>query len=727
MREISSYRIPDKNLRSNKARRTRSTGPLTPSSSYSFPFAPRTDPPYHINNHLTTNVHRHHTAHRRHRDGSTTPGSPHPGPIVLDDPGSLQRSASPDGSLDLRRLRYRSSSDRHTSMPSIRTKRASDAYTEHITGDAANPAVDCTYDVISTPRRNSHPFTAATTAIAPSSPQPWPRRSAHGRRAFRNGGLLDSSVSAPTTPSYATGNSGGGGSSSVGGGADVHSSSSSRGRVASWYPRMHRIASGRELHAADAVSNGDWDRAPPSAMANRVINTTPSMAHSSLLPSPFADNRPRSDPQNQEHPVQQLNDPGGADAADDSSASASSWFWASSAPGTLLPALSDTVDRYIRPLVPASPTSYLSSVGWTSAFASGRRAGQGDDGVPIEHRNSSHPAAHCSGSNPTNNSSNSSSSRYYMHGGVSTHPSRREAMERYACSARMQARATTSSTATSLPCAPPGKVIGGGESAVSSVGLDGDCPEWIRQAVTDDHLLQLGAMLDEPTCVAALETLGLTPACSTHDALYGVAEDIAHLGVAGRVDGDNTERGNTSSYNSATGPMATSASPPPPRFPPCTWDAVVKESKPGLSLKVWRMPLRQGLYIYRSSVFMEGMDPREVRPFHLDDQARSLWDDSALSVERLPPPQAVDPGNFVDDDCSSAGRVHHDNEQQQQQHVSRHAESCIHQYISRFPRPMAPREYTYARRVWNRPSDGGCYVIARHADGLNNEGTHQWY
>lgn len=26
---------------------------------------------------------------------------------------------------------------------------------------------------------------------------------------------------------------------------------------------------------------------------------------------------------------------------------------------------------------------------------------------------------------------------------------------------------------------------------------------------------------------------------------------------------------------------------------------------------------------------------------------------------------------------------------------------------------MAAREYTYARRVWHRPSDGGCYAICR--------------
>lgn len=69
---------------------------------------------------------------------------------------------------------------------------------------------------------------------------------------------------------------------------------------------------------------------------------------------------------------------------------------------------------------------------------------------------------------------------------------------------------------------------------------------------------------------------------------------------------------------------------------------------------------------------------------------RSLWDDGALCVLRVPTPDAP--------------------------HPSRHAESCMHKYVSRFPRPMAPREYDYARRVWHRPSDGGCYAISRQVE-----------
>ena len=45
--------------------------------------------------------------------------------------------------------------------------------------------------------------------------------------------------------------------------------------------------------------------------------------------------------------------------------------------------------------------------------------------------------------------------------------------------------------------------------------------------------------------------------------------------------------------------------------------------------------------------------------------------------------------------------------------LRKHTEWCLHQYRSRFPRPLAAREYQYARRVWHRPCDGGCYVVCR--------------
>jgi hypothetical protein len=40
-------------------------------------------------------------------------------------------------------------------------------------------------------------------------------------------------------------------------------------------------------------------------------------------------------------------------------------------------------------------------------------------------------------------------------------------------------------------------------------------------------------------------------------------------------------------------------------------------------------------------------------------------------------------------------------------------ESGIMQALVQFPKPMASRSYIYVRRVWHRPSDGGCYCLSK--------------
>jgi hypothetical protein len=40
-------------------------------------------------------------------------------------------------------------------------------------------------------------------------------------------------------------------------------------------------------------------------------------------------------------------------------------------------------------------------------------------------------------------------------------------------------------------------------------------------------------------------------------------------------------------------------------------------------------------------------------------------------------------------------------------------ETAVMQAQVQFPKPMASRSYIYARRVWARPSDGGCYCLSK--------------
>lgn len=235
--------------------------------------------------------------------------------------------------------------------------------------------------------------------------------------------------------------------------------------------------------------------------------------------------------------------------------------------------------------------------------------------------------------------------RYYNHGGIWTYSSNRAALQTAANVARhLEDNEGTHSSMT---------------SSVASIGLDGDCPERVRAIIPDDHLLQFGALLEEPASLEALAHLGIPAACSGPDALYGASASTSTPSSLPQSCAGNQFR---------------------------AWEPLVKDERPGLLIRAWRMPLRKGLYMYRTRVVIEGVSPMEVRPFHLDDHARELWDDGALSMRR-----------------TSHG-------------TSKHAESSIFVSVSKFPRPLAPRRYEYARRVWHRPLDGGCYAISQSCE-----------
>lgn len=113
------------------------------------------------------------------------------------------------------------------------------------------------------------------------------------------------------------------------------------------------------------------------------------------------------------------------------------------------------------------------------------------------------------------------------------------------------------------------------------------------------------------------------------------------------------------------------------------WEQVVCESTSSIRYWGWRRPLRNGLYMYMTrSVFLEST-PSEVRQFMLDDTYRLNWDTTMFRLESVVPRRAKP----QESDLLHA-RVH-------------------------FPKPLACRAYTYARRVWQRPADGGCYCLAR--------------
>lgn len=369
--------------------------------------------------------------------------------------------------------------------------------------------------------------------------------------------------------------------------------------------------------------------------------------------------------------------------------------WSSQATASLT-SLTARVDALLRPLVPPVPSTLMrwpSSAATTWSFHpiidkrnnADDGSGDGDDilsaDTTVTTRSSGDrnvhvvvPPVHKSPADRrvSLDANHGSSSRHYTHGGITAHPCRRATLEHYAYAARMASGNEKAAAFVTFP----GRVLrtsstinidiaamtnGSSSSAVASIGLDGDCPESIRQLITDEHLLQLGALMGESACAAVIKDTNLPFACTENDSLCG------------SPDYDHSQGANTSySASSLTG-----------------WEELpaVKNQGPGLRLRSWRLLMRKGLYAYKTVVEIDGIDPSDIRPFHLDDQARALWDDGALEVLR-PTPAG----------CTRA---------------SRHAESCLHSYLSKFPGPLASRRYNYARRVWHRPSDGGCYSIAQ--------------
>ncbi len=188
--------------------------------------------------------------------------------------------------------------------------------------------------------------------------------------------------------------------------------------------------------------------------------------------------------------------------------------------------------------------------------------------------------------------------------------------------------------------------------ATASLGTDdlpADCGAAIAAAVSETHLLQFGAMLGE---------------ASSRDAL-------ARAEAAGPVG---------SAAGSLYGAPDTDGFYGP-------WEPVVHESAPGLLYWGWRRPLRRGLYMYMTRSVFLGVTPGEMRVFMNDDACRLAWDRSMAAL-----------GSGL---RSSRGVC------------APQRETDVLYAAVKFPKPLAQRSYVYARRVWARPSDGGCYVLAR--------------
>jgi hypothetical protein len=241
------------------------------------------------------------------------------------------------------------------------------------------------------------------------------------------------------------------------------------------------------------------------------------------------------------------------------------------------------------------------------------------------------------------------------------------------------------------------------------------------QDINEIHLLQVGAMLGEASSRAALLAKEAGGPVGHPSSFYGSADSDAFLEP---------------------------------------WELLVCESSSSVLYWAWRRPLRKGLYMYMTRSVFVGASPAELRAFMNDDAYRVVWDNSMNVLRQVAGPAAAGAASNAsleamaaavaarmagvaapgatsvagDEGCSrgsalgasasllspfaalsstAAGEAaEEDSSSSKQQQVLLH-ESGIMQALVQFPKPMASRSYIYARRVWHRPSDGGCYCLSK--------------
>ncbi|KAG1671128.1 hypothetical protein FOA52_005380 [Chlamydomonas sp. UWO 241] len=178
----------------------------------------------------------------------------------------------------------------------------------------------------------------------------------------------------------------------------------------------------------------------------------------------------------------------------------------------------------------------------------------------------------------------------------------------------------------------------------------------VKKVVTEQHLLQFGMMIGESSAELAIGMQGAPGAVGpAGGSLYGPA-DSAYAGG---------------------------------------WERIVEEHKEGVHYWVDRRPLRRGLHMYKSRTVYERCTPQQMVAFNFGTtEVKRDWDDSVVKLHPLPPPCLLDMP-------------------ESQLETATHGQSAFVYARSRFPPPMAQREYIYARRVWYKVDDGGCYCISR--------------
>lgn len=222
------------------------------------------------------------------------------------------------------------------------------------------------------------------------------------------------------------------------------------------------------------------------------------------------------------------------------------------------------------------------------------------------------------------------------------------------------------------------------QEALDCLGCDSIAPgqQGVCEAVGQQQLMQFAAMAGEPSARQWLLQRGVPPGIGPHaSCLYGAADPPSSEPTSAAQAG---HAGATAA--AALGPQTDGQGDGCPALPGPEWELMLDEQFEGGRVlhRAWRQPLRKGLHMYRASLVLRDATPGQLRAFQLDDAHRCQWDDNTAALHALP-----------------AGKV------------AGQPESAFLYSKCRFPMPMAARDYVYARRVWHRPADGGCYCVSR--------------
>lgn len=113
------------------------------------------------------------------------------------------------------------------------------------------------------------------------------------------------------------------------------------------------------------------------------------------------------------------------------------------------------------------------------------------------------------------------------------------------------------------------------------------------------------------------------------------------------------------------------------------WEEFFEKSTDTVTYTAWKKPWKNGLYVYKSSTVVKGVSGSALRAFQNDDDFRPHWDENVLEYTVLGSTEVE--GNL----------------------------SKLEYWRSKFPRPMAQREYVFSRKDWPGEGEGESYSLCR--------------